>query len=42
MAERARLLGGKLEVRSAPGEGTVVEAIVPLAPQRDRLVLVAL
>jgi len=42
MAERARLLGGKLEVRSAPGEGTVVEAIVPVAPQRDRPVLVAL
>jgi len=31
MTERARLLGGHLEVRSAPGEGTVVEASLPLA-----------
>ena len=32
MTERARLLGGRLEVRSAPGAGTVVEAVVPLGP----------
>ena len=32
MHERASLLRGSLEVRSAPGEGTVVEATVPLAP----------
>lgn len=31
MAERARLLGGSLQVRSAPGDGTVVEAGLPLA-----------
>ncbi len=31
MRERARLLGGQLEVRSEPGQGTVVEAWVPLA-----------
>ena len=30
MTERARLLEGCLEVRSAPGDGTVVEAEVPL------------
>ena len=30
MRERASLLGGRLEVRSAPGQGTVVEATVPL------------
>lgn len=31
MSERARLLGGSLAVRSAPGRGTRVEATVPLA-----------
>lgn len=30
MAERAHLLGGQLEVRSAPGEETVVAATIPL------------
>ena len=30
MRERARLLGGRLEVHSAPGDGTVVDATVPL------------
>ncbi len=30
MRERARLLGGHLDVRSAPGEGTAVEARIPL------------
>lgn len=30
MAERARLLGGKLEVRSAPGKGTVIDVSMPL------------
>ncbi len=29
MAERARVLGGSLDVRSAPGEGTVVAATLP-------------
>jgi signal transduction histidine kinase len=30
MRERAQMLGGALEVRSSPGEGTRVEASVPL------------
>ncbi len=30
MEERARLLGGTFEVRSSPGEGTVVEATIPV------------
>lgn len=30
MSERARVLGGRLEVRSNPGAGTTVEATVPL------------
>jgi len=34
MYERTRLLGGRLAVRSAPGEGTVVEATVPLSTPR--------
>jgi len=37
MAERARLCGGQLEVHSTPGQGTAVEARVPLptAPEAD-------
>lgn len=34
MHERMRLLGGRLEVRSAPGEGTIIEATVPLRTPR--------
>jgi signal transduction histidine kinase len=30
MQERARLLGGNLEIRSEPGKGTQVMAVVPL------------
>jgi nitrate/nitrite-specific signal transduction histidine kinase len=30
MQERARRIGGKLEIRSRPGEGTVIAAEVPL------------
>ncbi len=33
MHERASLLGGHLEVRSAPGTGTVIEARLPLGTQ---------
>jgi signal transduction histidine kinase len=29
MAERVRLLGGMLSIRSAPGQGTTVEALMP-------------
>jgi signal transduction histidine kinase len=37
MSERTRLLGGHLQVRSAPGQGTVVEAAVPLdGPRPER------
>jgi two-component system, NarL family, sensor histidine kinase LiaS len=32
MRERAKLLGGELRVRSAPGEGTQVAARVPIDP----------
>jgi len=35
MRERTRLLGGRLEVFSAPEQGTVVEATVPLTTSRD-------
>ena len=31
MAERARVLGGRLDVRSGPGEGTTIEVRVPFA-----------
>jgi two-component system, NarL family, sensor kinase len=30
MSERARLLGGKLRVATSPGEGTRIEAVIPL------------
>lgn len=36
MRERTRLLGGRLEVRSVPGQGTVVEATVPLGTPRPQ------
>jgi hypothetical protein len=35
MRERARLLDGDLEVRSAPGAGTVVHARVPLRTPQE-------
>jgi PAS domain S-box-containing protein len=35
MAERARLLGGVFEVRSAPGAGTELRARIPLPPAGD-------
>jgi signal transduction histidine kinase len=31
MEERARLVDGKLTIRSVPGRGTIVELFVPLA-----------
>jgi signal transduction histidine kinase len=34
MAERAELVGGHLDVRSAPGRGTTVEARIPVTPPR--------
>jgi len=34
MHERTRLLGGRLKVHSVPGEGTVVEATIPLSTPR--------
>ena len=33
MNERARLLGGSLELQSSPLAGTVIEVIVPLEPE---------
>jgi len=35
MRERASSLGGHLEIRSVPGQGTVVEVEVPLEPQEE-------
>jgi two-component system, NarL family, sensor histidine kinase DegS len=35
MRERAALLGGRLKVRSAPGQGTVVEATLPSASEEQ-------
>jgi two-component system sensor histidine kinase UhpB len=35
MAERAHLLGGTFEVRSAPGEGTELRARIPLPPAEE-------
>ena len=31
LQERAEILGGYLEVQSAPGKGTLVRALLPLA-----------
>jgi two-component system sensor histidine kinase NreB len=33
MEERARLLDGTVRIRSAPGQGTVVEAMLPVPPE---------
>jgi signal transduction histidine kinase len=35
MRERAELLGGRLEVRSRPGEGTTVRATLPATRQDE-------
>ena len=36
MAERVRLLGGALTIRSAPEQGTTVEALLPDTPQNAK------
>jgi len=33
MAERAELMGGRLEVTSRPGLGATVTAVIPLSPK---------
>jgi signal transduction histidine kinase/ABC-type uncharacterized transport system substrate-binding protein len=33
MGERARLVGGQFEIRSAPGKGTKIDVCVPLQPE---------
>jgi two-component system, NarL family, sensor kinase len=35
MAERAELVGGRLNIRSRPGSGTSVTVTIPLPPSRD-------
>jgi two-component system NarL family sensor kinase len=36
MAERAEIVGGRLNIRSRPGSGTAVTATIPLpSPSRD-------
>lgn len=35
MRERAAMVGGRLRIASVPGQGTVVELLVPLPGQRD-------
>jgi two-component system NarL family sensor kinase len=37
MTERARMMGGKLVLRSHPGTGTVIEAVIPLLSTPDQL-----
>jgi signal transduction histidine kinase len=32
MRERAESVGGRLDIRSAPGQGTVIELVIPLLP----------
>lgn len=41
MRERAALVGGLIEVQSAPGEGTTVELTIPIAPLQDDVAIVA-
>lgn len=36
-AERAEAIGGRLEIISAPGQGTVIQAIVPYPPGPDKV-----
>jgi signal transduction histidine kinase len=37
MTERARLLGGKFEIHSEPGKGTIIKASVPLKPDSGQV-----
>ena len=36
MAERAELVGGRLNIRSRPGSGTAVTATIPLPSLREQ------
>lgn len=36
-AERAEAIGGRLEIISAPGQGTAIQAIVPYSPDPDKV-----
>ena len=33
MQERVRLLGGRFDIRSSPGRGTVIEVALPMAAE---------
>jgi signal transduction histidine kinase len=35
MAERAEIVGGRLNISSRPGSGTTVTATVPLSPREQ-------
>jgi signal transduction histidine kinase len=35
MTERAAILGARLEIRSSPGDGTIISLVLPLRAQRD-------
>jgi two-component system, NarL family, sensor histidine kinase UhpB len=35
MQERVSLIGGEMEIRSAPGEGCEIRVLVPFAPRRS-------
>ncbi|WP_018131596.1 PAS domain-containing sensor histidine kinase [Effusibacillus pohliae] len=37
MRERAHLLGGSLQIRSAPGEGTAIHVVIPLTEEGEPL-----